>query len=194
MFYFPFLSSNLWSPICICIPLSEQGVTSSREAPQTFWATKGTHPVFTLWCPMGFHVESLSFSSYQLLVMPCQKYLACTFVSFLPGYLLTCHKTVTPISKENTCPREQDYLLIEQAQLLKGWVIPMLALATGCQACFSICRERRFLRSTRLHSKGLFCLFIFFTNLPGLKEKIFVIFFMDSYIHMLYLWSFKLLV
>lgn len=130
---------------------------------------------------------------FQLLVMPCQKYLVCTFISFLPGYLLTCHKTVTPISKENICPREQDYLLSERAQVLKGWVIPMLALATGCQACFSIFRERRFSRSTRLHWKGLlFCLF--FISMPALKEKILSSsFFMVSYRHMLSLWSSKLL-
>lgn len=45
---FVFCFSSLWCPICVHTPLSGQGLTSSREATQTFWATKGTHPLLTL--------------------------------------------------------------------------------------------------------------------------------------------------
>lgn len=62
-------------------------------------------------------------------------------IYILSSGLLT-HKTVIPTSNKNICPQEQDNLLSEQAQGLKGWAIPMLTLATGCQTCFSICREQ----------------------------------------------------
>lgn len=39
-------------------------------------------------CPLTPSGLSCGVVCFQLLIMPCQKYIACTFASFLPGYLL----------------------------------------------------------------------------------------------------------
>lgn len=111
-------------------------------------------------------------------------------IYILSSGILT-HKTVIPISNKNICPQEQDNLLSEQAQGLKGELFPCWLWPQDVKLALVFSGSH--LHSTRLHCKGFFFFFSCLYQRPCFKRKDFVaVFLMDSARCMWSLWSSKL--
>lgn len=147
---------------------------------------KGDPPcVYPLMIPCEL---SHGITTNQLLVLPCQKYLSCAFACFLPGYLLTCHKTITHQRKiyalgskiiswvsEPGFWKDEFFpccLWPQDVKLALAFADSFVAPGFAEKACF-VC--------------------LFFISLPALKDNTLSSFSMDSHIHMLSLWLSKLL-
>lgn len=90
-------------------------------------------------------------------------------IYILSSGILT-HKTVIPISNKNICPQEQDNLLSEQAQSLKGELFPCWLWPQDVKLALVFSGSH--LHSTRLHCKGFFFFFPVYISVPALREKI----------------------
>lgn len=151
-----FFFSSLWSPIYICISLLGQGITSSRGVTQAFWDPSCVYPLMS--CGLSSDIALI-----QLLVMPWQKYLVCTFIFFPLGCSLT--RLSYPPQTKTYALRSRIISWVSKPRVWKGELFPCWLWPQDVKLALAFAGSN--LHSTRLHCKGFFFLFI-----SALKEKI----------------------